>query len=110
MSDGAVPTLSGPSRATVSASPLHVTPSESSHELNGATSGVSQGSAVTASTQLSSETSALVNRQATLSRTSTTGSPIEIALTGEQHNGETQEDSPWARKTILSLGTSHAEG
>jgi hypothetical protein len=105
MSDQAVLTPPSTSRAARSTSPFLDAPSESGHDLNGGTSSASRRSAATASTRLSSDTSGLGIRQPISSQSSASGSPIELALTGEAHNGETNENSPWARKAALSLGT-----
>jgi hypothetical protein len=110
MSDRALLTLPSTSRAAISTSPLLNTPSESGHDLNGGSSSASRRSAATASTQPTSDVSGLGIRQPISSQSSASGSPIELALTGETHNGETNENSPWARKTILSLGTLLSQG
>jgi hypothetical protein len=105
MSDRATATDFSPSQAREPTTPLPNAPSGRSHELNGATSRVRQRGAATPSTQPSSETSAAVSGQLTSSRTSANALPVEGVLTSEQHNGEAHKESPWARKTILSLGT-----
>ena len=110
MSDQAVLTPPSTSQAARSTPPLLDTPSESGHDLNGGTSSVSRRSAATASTQPSSDASPLGIRQPISSQSSASGSPIELALTGETHNGETNKNSPWARKAILSLGTLLGQG
>ena len=104
MSDRVALTLPSASRATASTSPSLV------HGLNGGTYSVSQTSAATASTQPSSDALASGIGQQTSSQSSASGSPIELALTGETHNGETNENSPWARKAVLSLGTLLGQG
>ena len=105
MPDRAIATELSPSQEREPPTPLANAPSGSSHEVNGATCRVGQRGAATPSTQPSSETSASVSRQLTLSRSSTNALPVEGVLTSEQHNGEAHQESPWARKTILSLGT-----
>ena len=104
MSDRAVLTPPSASRAATS------TPTSLAPDLNGVTYSISQWSAATASTQPSSDASALGIRQPISSQSSASSSPIELALTGETHNGETNENSPWARKAILSLGTLLGQG
>lgn len=105
MSDQEMAPNPGPPEAQASTSPLHKASSESSYGLSGATSGVSQRSAVTTSTDPNGQTSAPTNRQTPMSQTSRRTSLTERALAGVRHNGEVHEESPWARKTILSLGT-----
>src|SRR3954452_8362671 len=110
MSGRAVLTPSSTSQAATSTSPLLNAPSESGHDRNGGSCSASRRSAATASTLPSSDVSGLGIRQPISSQSSANGSPTELALTGETHNGETDENSPWARKTILSLGTLLSQG
>ena len=105
MPDRAIATEFSPSQERELTTALANAPSGSSHEVNGATCRVGQRGAATPSTQPSSETSASVSRQLTVSRSSTNALPVDEVLTSERHNGEAHEESPWARKTILSLGT-----
>ena len=72
-----------------------------------ATSAHSQRSGVTTSDQSENAPPASINQEVTQSQSGSIGISIErmiSPLTGPIHNGEDNESSPWARKTILSLG------